>query len=377
MKPTFLMRAPPVDAAAIQATIQRALTASGLDTESGPMRKLTDTIQQALSSAGLVDRGAPPATPPCAADLVIDVDARVVGMPPAPADKHDRSAAGRARSRFETHCFTHRAGTRSYKLYVPAQTAESPPMLVMLHGCTQSPDDFATGTRMNELADVHGFVVLYPEQSTAANPSKCWSWFNPQDQRRDTGEPSLLAAMVRKVAQQHGVDGKRIFVAGLSAGAAMAVVLGETHPDLFAAVGVHSGLPFGSAHDVPSAMAAMKGGRGRIKPQPRGRAMHPVRTIVFHGDRDHTVRSSNGVEIVEQAAAAHPGCASGRVERIEAAGRTCSKTVYTDAAGRSCLESWVVHGAGHAWAGGNAAGSFTDASGPDASAEMVRFFLQR
>lgn len=377
MKPIFLMRPPPVDTDAIHVTIAQALAAAGLDTRSGPMRQVTDTIRQALTSAGL-DSGAPPA-PPSPAGQVIDVEARVI-RPDAAADA--AAAPTAAAGRFESHGFHHRLGSRAYKLYIPARPQPTPALLVMLHGCTQSPDDFAAGTRMNALAEAHGFLVAYPEQPSSANPSRCWNWFNAADQQRDSGEPALIAGIVAEVAARHGVDGQRIFVAGLSAGAAMAVILGQTHPELFAAVGVHSGLPYGSAHDIPSALAAMKGGRGRAgkAAAARGRATQAVRTIVFHGDRDHTVQASNGAEVARQAQAAlaaRMGAAPAepQAEQGSRTGRRYTRTVQADAAGQPCLEVWTVHGAGHAWSGGSAEGSFTDPAGPDASAEMVRFFL--
>jgi len=300
---------------------------------------------------------------------------------------------------FETHEFLQPAGGRAYKLYVPARLAAAPPLLLMLHGCTQCADDFAAGTQMNRLADEHGFLVAYPEQTAQANPSNCWNWFKAQDQVRHAGEPALIAGIAREVAARHGVDTRRIFVAGLSAGAAMAVILGETYPELFAGVGAHSGLPYRSAHDIPSAMAAMKGGRcgiGGISGVNGVRAMarmaspdadpgkklaQPVPTIVFHGDRDHTVQLSNGIEIAQQASNALAAASTSAALRAStergarAGGRSYSRTVHTDAAGQVRVESWTVHGAGHAWAGGSQSGSYTDASGPDASAEMLRFFL--
>jgi poly(hydroxyalkanoate) depolymerase family esterase len=241
---------------------------------------------------------------------------------------------------------------------------------------------------MNHWAESRGFLVVYPEQTSSANPSKCWNWFKVQDQVRDGAEPSLLAGIVREVAERHGVDMRRIFVAGLSAGAAMAVILGETYPELFAGVGAHSGLPYRSASDVPSALAAMKGGRSGMAGlaaasganMSRGLAQ-AVPTIVFHGDRDHTVQQSNGIAITQQASDAHraaePGLGLGvsTHQGTSATGRSYSRSVHTDAAGHTRIESWTVHGAGHAWAGGSASGSYTDANGPDASAEMVRFFL--
>jgi poly(hydroxyalkanoate) depolymerase family esterase len=259
-------------------------------------------------------------------------------------------------------------------------------MVVMLHGCTQSADDFALGTQMNRLADEHGFLVVYPEQSGQANMSKCWNWFDPHDQARDAGEPSLIAGIVREVVGRHGADPRRIFVAGLSAGAAMAVVLGETYPELFAGVGAHSGLPFGSAHDIPSAMAAMKGGRSGLPglksaPGATKKAVQPVPIIVFHGDRDHTVQQSNGAEIVKQALGAYlvqnpsDSLTSVTQEGKSSGGRRYTRTIHASGKGRGRIEFWNLHGARHAWSGGDARGSYTDRAGPDASAEMIRFFL--
>jgi poly(hydroxyalkanoate) depolymerase family esterase len=263
-------------------------------------------------------------------------------------------------------------------------------LVVMLHGCTQSADDFAAGTQMNRLAEEHGFLVAYPEQATHANPSKCWNWFKTQDQGRDAGEPSLIAGIAREVISRRGADPRRVFVAGLSAGAAMAVVLGETYPEVFAGVGAHSGLPYGGAHDVVSAMAAMKGGRSGLpglKNLPGVTVASTKKTaqatpiIVFHGDRDHTVQQTNGSEIVQQALDAHQRAAGGikltaRTERgTSHGGRSYSRTVHVDADGHAQIESWTLHGAGHAWSGGHASGSYTDGAGPDASAEFLRFFL--
>jgi len=390
MKNPFPLRAPPFDANAIQATIERALNSAGLDTASGPMRQVTDTIRRALGSGG----GGPGA--PAAAETeapVIDVVARVLDADDAAAAEPKYMPPGQAAvaGSFETHAFSNSAGTRAYKLYVPVRGASTArPMVVMLHGCTQSADDFAAGTRMNRLADEHGLLVVYPEQAAQANASKCWNWFQPGDQVRDAGEPSLIAGIVQQVAQRHAVDPRRIYVAGLSAGAAMAVVLGQTYPDVFAGVGVHSGVPYGSAHDIPSALAAMKGGRSGLPAQKgraggtasaRRQALQPVPTIVFHGDRDHTVQHSNCAAIIEQARQARrtqadAAASSSRMQAGQASGgRSYTRTVDADASGQVHIEAWTLHGAGHAWSGGDARGSFTDGSGPDASAEMLRFFL--
>jgi poly(hydroxyalkanoate) depolymerase family esterase len=282
--------------------------------------------------------------------------------------------------KFVDGSYSNAAGTRTYKLYVPKNYAGKPmPLLVMLHGCTQDPDDFAAGTRMNSLADRHGFLVVYPAQSTAANDGKCWNWFTEKNQVRDRGEPSIIAGITREVAARYAVDERRIYVAGMSAGAAMAVIMGATYPDLYAAVGAHSGLPYRAAHSAFSAFAAMQGNGASPadSPSPPGRRSIP--TIVFHGDHDAMVNAGNGADIVDQAvslAAAEYGPLQKTVgERSSANGRDYTTTVYRAAPANPLVEQWVLHGARHAWSGGSPEGSYTDETGPDASAEMVRFFL--
>ena len=290
--------------------------------------------------------------------------------------------------RFTAHAYSNGVGRRDYKLYVPAvaldEAALPLPLVVMLHGCSQSPDDFAAGTRMNALAERHGFYVIYPAQACAANGQKCWNWFRSENQARDAGEPALIAGITREVVAQHRVDSARVFVAGLSAGGAMAVILGETYPDLYAAVGAHSALPYAAAYDFASAFAAMKGATGlgglpgvsEMPPPDRSaRRNGTLPTIVFHGDRDHTVDVRNGAEIVEQATLGIE--LRTLVEHGGAGERRYTRTVHVDEANRPLVEHWVVQGGGHAWSGGNSVGSFTDASGPDASAEMVRFFFSQ
>ncbi len=370
MKPLFNFRVPSYDAHAINETIRSALASAGITADKGGFaagQNFVDVVARTVEAR--TDLTLEPARPPRADE------------PKPPSGS------------FEACLYAQPGRTCVYKLYVPARVLAAPPLLVMLHGCTQTADDFAAGTRMNRLAEEHGFLVVYPEQAASANPSKCWNWFKAQDQVRDAGEPALIAGIVREVAARHGVDPRRIFVAGLSAGAAMAVILGQTYPELFAGVGAHSGLPYGSAHDIPSALAAMKGGRSGIagpktmsnpattSRREGSRAAQAVPTIVFHGDRDHTVQLSNSIEIAQQATNAHASAATGAALRVRtekaapAGGRRYSRTVHVDAAGQTRVESWTVHGAGHAWAGGSKSGTYTDASGPDASAEMLRFFL--
>jgi poly(hydroxyalkanoate) depolymerase family esterase len=365
------------DFGAVTATIERALSAAGLNTGVGPLKNVNDTIQHALSAAGLVQRGAASsghATMIEGVGHAVDTPSDDTGNPSVePIERAKPPQPGE----FVTRSFTGSAGTRIYKLYVPASyccgSREPLPLVVMLHGCTQSPDDFAVGTRMNELAEQHGFLVAYPAQAANANGAKCWNWFRLEDQGRDRGEPSLIAGITREVTSSYCVDERRIFVAGMSAGAAMAVVLGASYPELYAAVGAHSGLAYGAAHDLPSAMSAMQGGARNARPQIR----NGVPTIVFHGDRDPTVNARNGAAIVEQAVVARSDEAGlhKHVDRAAAsAGRTFTRTVFADGSDQPVVEHWVLHGAGHAWSGGNPSGSFTDAAGPDASAEMIRFF---
>ncbi len=269
---------------------------------------------------------------------------------------------------FVTKTFSCHAGKRAYKLYIPACKPQGRrPLLVMLHGCTQNADDFAAGTRMNALAEEYGMLVAYPVQPKTANASACWNWFNPGDQQRGAGEPAILAGLTREIAEQHKIDPTRIYVAGLSAGGAMAMVMGAAHPELYAAIGVHSGLPYQSANDVMSALGVMRSGAANARPQ------QDIRTIVFHGDADSTVHPANGEKIADR-----PDLRKSVTHGQATApnGRHYTRTVFHNGeTGVARAEHWQIKGAGHAWAGGSAEGSYTDPKGPDASAEMLRFFL--
>jgi poly(hydroxyalkanoate) depolymerase family esterase len=268
--------------------------------------------------------------------------------------------------------FSNAAGHRAYKLFIPSRDHGQPlPLIVMLHGCTQSPDDFAAGTRMNFLAEEQSCFVVYPEQPNGANQSKCWNWFRTADQQRGGGEPSLIAGITRQIMQEHAIDPKRVYVAGLSAGGAAAAIMAATYPDLYAAIGVHSGLACGAARDLPSAMMAMRQGGGSGITVKSGSA---VPTIVFHGDRDATVHPHNGGQIVAQATGATRGTNSVVRGRVPG-GHAYTQTILGDTSGQVTSEHWTIHGAGHAWSGGSPAGSYTDPKGPDATREMLRFFL--
>jgi poly(hydroxyalkanoate) depolymerase family esterase len=283
-------------------------------------------------------------------------------------------------AQFLSRSFTCAAGTRSYKLYIPhCRQASRRGLLVMLHGGTQDADDFAAGTRMNALAEEHGFFVAYPCQSKAANASLCWNWFTPENQMRGRGEPSIIAGLSDEIIANYDVDPRLVFVAGLSAGGAMAAVMGATYPDLYAAIGVHSGLPYRSAADVASAFAAMRGDvgpRGRRRLKSRGAAddRPRIRTIVFHGDADKIVHPSNAAKIIE--AQIRLGAGVERSEVRPSGGRRYTRTVSRDESGLAVVEEWLIHGSGHAWSGGSPNGTYTDPHGPDASREMLSFFLE-
>jgi poly(hydroxyalkanoate) depolymerase family esterase len=277
--------------------------------------------------------------------------------------------------RFLDGAFTGPAGTRAYTLYVPAGDRGRPmPLVVMLHGGGQHAMDVAIGTRLNELAERDGVLIAYPEQSRSANAMGYWNWFQPGDQVHGEGEPSLIAGITRRVIEEHPVDAGRIGVAGFSAGGAMAAVMGATYPDLYAAAAVHSGLSYRGAHDLPSALAAMsRGAPSRAESPGRG-----VPLIVFHGDRDAIVDRVNADDLVEQGLRATGAPAEGATTTLGQVpgGHAYTRTVYPGADGRPLVERWIVHGAGHAWSGGHPEGSHTDSHGPDASAEILRFFAE-
>jgi poly(hydroxyalkanoate) depolymerase family esterase len=280
---------------------------------------------------------------------------------------------------FHRRTFTCEAGGRDYRLYVPRledQSAEG--LILMLHGCTQTPEDFAAGTGMNAFAEAHHLLIAYPEQTEAHNAMQCWNWFRRNDQARGTGEPAVLASLASHLAEEFDVPGNRIFVAGMSAGGAMAAILADAYPDLFEAVGVHSGVAPGLATDALSAFSAMRGDfvNGTHRPVAfPPEADRVPRIIVFHGESDRTVHPANGRRLALMAQGAFDGGLTRTEDGVSARGRSYRRMVLEEPTGAPLVESWMVQGAGHAWSGGCLAGSHTDPDGPDASGEMIRFFL--
>jgi poly(hydroxyalkanoate) depolymerase family esterase len=287
-----------------------------------------------------------------------------------------------SRGRFDTD---HR--TLHYQLFVPSSYCGQPmPLVVMLHGCGQNASDFALGTGMNALAEQRQVLVLYPEQAADAHWNKCWNWYDPAHHRRGEGEPALIAGLTQHIAARYAVDGRRVSVAGLSSGAAMAVILGRTYPDLFSAVGCHSGLAHGSATDSAGAIVAMRDGADpdTLADTLAHTGHAKVPTIVFHGDADTTVHRQNSAGVVRQSidsyAANTPDAhADIRIveETGESGGRAFTRHIHVGKDDIVLAEHWTVHGAGHAWSGGNLQGSYTDTRGPNASEEMLRFFLRK
>ena len=321
----------------------------GGETESGAAgREMKDVTPRPKALSG--PAGATPGAPKRA-------KARRAAPPPSSkprfrARPFARSRGGSAPSLPEGGEWLTRTGALPHRLFVPPAPRSGAPLIVMLHGCTQTPEDFSAGTRMNHAAAGIGAHVLWPEQVRGANANLCWNWFEPAHQGRG-GEPGAIARVIEGVRGELGAGS--VHVAGLSAGGAMAAVLGARFPELVASVGIHSGLAVGSASDVPSAFAAM--GQGGAA----GAAL-ACPAIVFQGEADRTVAPRNADAF---------GGTGGR--RVSEGGRSAQVFEGTGPGGHAA-EIWRVEGLAHAWSGGDAAGSHSDPAGPDATAHMLRFF---
>ena len=273
---------------------------------------------------------------------------------------------------FQKRSFACAVGQRDFRLFIPG-TAKPAGLLVMMHGCRQTAEDFALGTNMNAIAEDCNLLVAYPHQPASENPMSCWNWFRPQDQARLGGEAEIIARLTESVMAEFALPQGRAYVAGLSAGGAMAAVLGSTYPELYSAVGIHSGLAYRSAHDVNSAFAAMRG-QARSRGEGPARQEFEPRLIVFHGSSDQTVVPENASRLWDEAVRSK---GSGDIVQatVSIGGRAVDRRTFTEAGIGSSVEEWIIHGSGHAWSGGNPIASYTDAGGPNASKEMVRFFL--
>ncbi len=290
--------------------------------------------------------------------------------------------------------FSNEHGTRDYRLYFPSGYEEQGgiPLIVMLHGCRQDAEDFAVGTRMNDVAERETLVVLYPEQRLDANSLNCWNWFEPFNQERGSGEPSIIAGVTERVITQYNIDTDRVYVVGISAGGAMTTIMGATYPDLYAAIGVHSGLEYKAADNSWAARAAQTDGgpdpdkQGYLAFLSAREEARVLPTIVFHGAEDEGVDVVNAHQTLSQWAQTNDYSYDGsnndsitdepadtfREQTPE--GYDYVRYVYENPEGDVIMEKWVVEGMGHAWSGGDPGGSYIDPEGPDASEEIIRFF---
>jgi poly(hydroxyalkanoate) depolymerase family esterase len=277
-----------------------------------------------------------------------------------------------------------------YRLYLPTGSSRrgTMPLAVMLHGCQQDPLSFAEGTRMNLLAEEYGCAVLYPEQSKRSNPLLCWNWFEPTS-LAGQGEAALLARLIHQVTLRRPIDPQRVYVAGMSAGGAMACLLAVRHSRLFAACAIHSGLMYGAANSPAQALAAMRSGPSPASVDKSRRLVREtnesaiVPTLVIHGDRDTTVNPVNADQIIEQLKLRAEDLVDpsaglllmSEVRRVESGGRPYRQQDWTQQ-GRIVLRKMVVEGLGHAWSGGDPRFDFNDANGPDASRFILDFVMQ-
>ena len=366
-------------------------------TSMGRLMGATRLIQKALLKASVGAKPLPPSGRPSAfKGTLIGTPNRAKATIAAEitetiAPRQTGTKARSARDSFEAGQFKFEGKLYPYRLYLPPPVVKSTnseqntrmPLMVLLHGCTQNAQDFARGTAMNDLAGQHHAMVLYPEQISKSNSARCWNWFEPGHQQAGRGEPGMIAALTLHVLATHpdpqGADPSRVYIAGLSAGGAMAAVVAGLHPETFAAVGVPSGLAAGAAQDMVSAFIAMHSGAKSHAPDKTS----ALPTIVFHGTADKTVHPDNGEHIISAAVATLKASGLALIETCTTEGeakgnkgQSAQRTQYSTPDGTSYAEHWLVGGGPHAWSGGNAAGSYTDPDGPSASKAMLAFFLQ-
>lgn len=350
-------------------TLQDMMREATRLTRAGHLTEATELIQRALNGSKTPTASPQPFTPtPCSV-----IDGIVLNRS---VDVDQPNAVMDAAGDFISGSHTHAGLTRNYKLYVPPLYAgRALPLVVMLHGCTQDADDFAAGTEMNERAREQGFFVLYPTQSQDGNTQRCWNWFARAHHHRGSGEPALLADMTQSVITRYGIDAHRVYIAGLSAGGAMADIVASAYPEIYAAVGIHSGLPRGAATNVAGAFAVMKNGEPAAHSTAKVSAA-TVPSIVFHGDADHTVHPKNGEQVIAALLRSIESSEPSVEQGTASGGRNYTRSLYRANNGEPLAEHWLVKGAGHAWSGGSANGSYTDAKGPNATGEMLRFFFE-
>ena len=308
-----------------------------------------------------------------------------------PASTGAQPLAPEAPGSFERIALMLGGALHHYWLYVPPDaqadadaSAPAPMSLVlMLHGCSQEAAEFAAATEMNTAAAAANALVLYPEQARGANPGGCWNWFEPENQHRGQGELGVVVAMLRDVMARHSVDAQRVYAAGISAGGAMAALLAREYPELFAAVGVHSGLQAGAADNMMAALSAMNNGAklGTAEHNGAASATPLPALIVFHGDADTTVDAKNGEQLVEAALQTALGDKNAAVQETQQgqsdAGQRFTRHLYRASDSAPVLvEHWLLHNGGHAWSGGSAKVGQTDPKGVSATQEMLRFFLE-
>lgn len=356
---------------------QEGMAAATRLTRQGRLSEATSLIQRLLARGAAASATPDETWSGPTIDLVPDPEpAPARGPAPSPAPGPDLGdPAPAAIGRWLDGSYANPFGERPYKLYVPARRPDAAlPLVVMLHGCTQSPDDFALGTGMNRQAEASGLLVVYPGQVESANRSRCWNWFQPTDQEREQGEPSLIAGITRQVMREHAVDVARVYVAGLSAGGAKAAIMAARYPDLYAALAVHSGLADRAAHDLPSALLAMRGRRAKGA---AAAASAFVPTLVVHGMRDRTVHPGNARAILSRALELAPPLEVSVEDGQVPGGHRYRVRRHQTRQGRTLVEDWQVQGLGHAWSGGDPRGTYTDPRGPDATRAIVDFFQQQ